>query len=342
MLVVGKTDAFEQGYMARFEKIASDHGVFVKYEKDRAARDIGLHLTKALKSGQRLVTNSLVWFQMKGIMATTMPKGAFDACDTVDLSMDVEHLRHWFLDSEPTHLVVYVESVDQFLVMNLQAYVTATWGRDILTLDQKTATVKVPKSSTLDKQAFSILLRFSEVAQWVKALDSTQEDALLLHRDHSVIYAVGTAHSRAMKCGVSWTKWLSKMRHELSVVQRPVDFVGANDEGWDLIRDHWQYGGIDPESGYPYLELSALDEDWWDDPDDDDEVYTLRNGSQVYGPNCSYEYCLFMFGAELNAYGKTLFSHIETLVKIGLLELRSLDEDGHGYISIAPWHGREV
>ena len=342
MLVVGKTDAFEQGYMARFEQIATDYGVFVKYEKDRAARDIGLHLTKALKSGQRLVTNSLVWFQMKGIMASTMPKDAFDACDTVVLSMEVKHLRHWFLDNEPTHLVVYVESVDQFLVMNLQAYVTATWGRGILTLDKKKAKVKVPKSSTLDEQAFSILLRFSEVAQWVKALGIAQEDALLLHRDHSVIHAVGTAHSRAMECGVRWKKWLSKTRHELSVVQRQVDFEGANDDGWELIRDHWQYGGIDPESGYPYLDLSSLEEDMWDDPDDDAAVYTLRNGSQVYGPNCSYEYCLFMFGAELNAYGKTLFGHIETLVKIGLLELRALDEDGHGSISIAPWHGREV
>src|SRR5436190_121857 len=101
MLVIGKTDSFEQGYMAKFEQLASDHGVFVKYERDRAARDIGLHLTKELKSGQKQVTNSLVWFQMKGVMATTLTKEQFEKAKSVKLSLDVEHLRHWFLDKEP-------------------------------------------------------------------------------------------------------------------------------------------------------------------------------------------------------------------------------------------------
>jgi len=315
MLIVGKTDSFEQDYMAKFEKLATSHGVFVKYERDRAARDIGLHLTKALKSGAKQVTNSLVWFQMKGVMAKTLTKKAFEAEGSVSLTMEVEHLRHWFLDNEPTHLVVYVESVDAFLVMNLQNYVTKTWGHGIMTLNQKTATVKVPTSSTLDDQAFAILLRYAEMAQWVKALNAKQADVDLVHRDFNAIYAVGTAADRDTRCGVLWTKWLSKMRHELRIAERPVGFQGDADDGWKVIHEHWQYGGIDPAGSYPYLELFALVDfepatstNWWGEEefDDDGEIYTLKNGDQVFGPNASNEFCYFVFGARLNKYGRKL------------------------------------
>lgn len=351
MLVVGKTDAFEQNYMAKFEQLASRHGVFVKYERDRAARDIGLHLTKDLKSGKKQVTNSLVWFQMKGVMATTLTKQAFEASKGVSLSMDIEHLRHWFLDKEPTHLIVYVESVDQFLVMNLQKYVAETWGHGILTLDQKSATVTVPASSVLDEQAFAILLRYADLAQWAKALNADQADVELISRDCNVIYAVGSAEKHEMECGVLWTKWLSKLRGELCVVERPVGFEGDIDDGWDVIREHWQYGGIDPENSYPYLELFALEDyepetftNAWGEEEliDDGETITLENGDKVFGPNAANEYCRFVFGARLNEYGIKLLSYVETLVRIGLLELRDPDSDGHAFIDIAPWHSRLV
>src|SRR6266496_2259456 len=114
---------------------------------------------------------------MKGVMASALSKQQFDAAKEVSLSMDVDHLRHWFLDKEPTHLVVYVEAAEQFLVMNLQEHVATAWGRKILTLNQKTATIKVPASSVLDEQAFAILLRYADIAQWMKALDADQPDA---------------------------------------------------------------------------------------------------------------------------------------------------------------------
>ncbi|WP_170849490.1 DUF4365 domain-containing protein [Azotobacter beijerinckii] len=337
--------------MAKFEKLATHHGVFVKYERDRAARDIGLHLTKDSKSGKKQVTNSLVWFQMKGVMATTLKKEAFEAAQGVSLSMDVEHLRHWFLDKEPTHLIVYVESADQFLVMNLQNYIAETWGNKILMLDQKTATVTVPASSILDDQAFAILLRYADIAQWVKALDAHQADIELIHRDCDLIYAAGTSEKRKVEHGVLWTKWLSKMRHELRVAERPASFKGDVDSGWEVIHEHWQYGGIDPEESYLYLELFALEDyepetitNRWGEEEfiDDGETIELKNGDVVFGPNAANEYCVFVFGARLNEYGQKLFAYIETLVKIGLLELRDPDSEGHTFFSIAPWHSRLV
>lgn len=351
MLIVGNTDAFEQDYMAKFEQLATSHGVFVKYERDRAARDIGLHLTKDLKSGQKQVTNSLVWFQMKGVMAKTLSKEQFEKAKGVKLSLDVEHLRHWFLDKEPTHLVVYVESADTFLVMNLQDYVSATWGRDILTLDQKTATVEVPASSLLDKQAFSILLRLADIAQWARALDAAPSDMRVLRRDFDLIHALGTAGDRNAEFGVLWRKWLSKMRHELRVAERPEEFDGDLDDGWHVIHEHWEYGGIDPEGSYPYLDLFALDDyepetftNRWGEEElvDDGETITLKNGDEVFGPNAANEYCEFVFGAKLNEYGDKLFAYLQQLVNLGLLELRDAGKEGRTFIDVAPWNSRLV
>jgi len=331
MLIVGNTDAFEQDYMTKFEQLATNHGVFVKYERDRAARDIGLHLTKNLSSGQRQVTNSLVWFQMKGVMAKTLTKEQFGKATGVKLSLDVEHLRHWFLDKEPTHLVVYVESAATFLVMNLQDYVSETWGRNILTLSQKTATIEVPTSSLLDEQAFSILLRLADIAQWAKALDADLADMRVLQRDFDLIHALGTAGDRNVEFGVLWRKWLSKTRHELRVAERPDGFDGDLDDGWDVIHEHWHY---EPET---------FTNRWGEEElVDDGETIMLKNGDEVFGPNAANEYCEFVFGAELNEYGDKLFAYLQQLVKLELLELRDAERDGGTFINVAPWNSRLV
>ena len=43
---VGGKDAIENRYMGRFRQLMAPHGVFVEYERDRAGRDIGVHLTQ--------------------------------------------------------------------------------------------------------------------------------------------------------------------------------------------------------------------------------------------------------------------------------------------------------
>lgn len=351
MLVVGKNDAFEQDYMAKFELLASNHGVFVKYERDRAARDIGVHLTKNMKSGKKLVTNALIWFQMKGVMATTLSKQQFELDKAVRLALEVEHLRHWYLDEEPTHLVVYVESAELFLVMNLQDYIAEQWGRKILELDQKTATVSVPASSVLDEQAFAILLRYADIAQWAKALGTGQADTRLINRDFNLIYAIGTAHERHVEYGAQWTKWLSKMRHEIRIVERPESFDNDTDDGWTVVHEHWQYGGADPEETYPYLELFSINDyepetfrNRWGEVEllEDGVFYELKNGEKVFGPNAANEYCEFEFGARLNDYGEKLYGFVLALVKMRLLELSEPGDEEGTFLSVAPWHNRLV
>ncbi|MDO8502760.1 MAG: hypothetical protein Q7S20_13035 [Gemmatimonadaceae bacterium] len=78
-------DAFERRYMAAFEALAAQHGIVVKYQRDRAARDIGLHLTKPDREGAETLTSSLVWFQMKGITAAVLTKETFASSNYVKL-----------------------------------------------------------------------------------------------------------------------------------------------------------------------------------------------------------------------------------------------------------------
>lgn len=351
MLIVGKTDAFEQEYMAKFGALAANHGIVVKYERDRAARDIGLHLTKDLKSGKRQVTDALVWFQMKGVMATTLTKTDFETAKAVSLSMDVEHLRHWFLEKEPTHLVVYVEAADLFLVLNLQKYVAEKWGRDILTLDKKTQTVTVPASSLLDEQAFALLVYHADIAQWSKALGADPADMELVHSGADAIYAVGTADERKVECGVLYRDWISKTRDELCIVERPAGFEGDVFEGWATRHEHWQFMGLDPEESYPYLEMFALEQyepetfvNRWGEEElvEEGQTIQLKNGDSVFSPDCSGEYYQYVFGARLNESGHRLFGYVEALLKMGLLELRADEEEGHSFVSVAPWHSRLV
>jgi hypothetical protein len=144
---VGKADAFERRYVAKFRLLASDFGEFVLYERDRGARDIGLHLTRKSVSAGETVSTTLCWFQLKGLMSATLSEDDFEKADVIKLRLEISPLKYWFLQPMSTFLVVYVESVDTFLVLNIQEYVSKKWGKSILSPVQKTTTVEVPKDS---------------------------------------------------------------------------------------------------------------------------------------------------------------------------------------------------
>lgn len=195
-----------------------------------------------------------------------------------------------------------------------------------------------------------ILLRFADMAQWAKALGADPADMKLLRRDFNLVNTLGTADERNVEFGLLYRKWISKMRDELCVAERPAGFDGDIGDGWEVIHQHWEFGGIDLESSYPYLDLFALEDyepetftNRWGEEElvEDGETITLRNGDEVFGPNAANEYCEFVIGAELNDYGKKLFDYVQTLLKLGLLELRDSDEGGT-FVSVAPWHSRMV
>lgn len=343
MLQIGITDAFERDYMQRFRALAGKFGEFVFYERDRGARDIGLHLTHKLASDKERISTAFCWFQMKGVMAETLTDKQFEKAKNVKLSLDVNHLRYWFLQPTPTYLVVYVQSVDKFLICNIQAYVASKWGRAILTLDQKTVTVEVDGSSELDDQAFGLILTKSDIDEWAKALDTDDESAKLCRRDYDLIWHLGTSDSRNVCHRVIFWHWQSKTRSQFYFQEQSA----SPESEWTNLRGHWQHmmGVEDLEHTYPYIEFFSLERDgeyfsWLDDGSDYDVPdVELSNGDVVSGVNCLDEYFEYLLGAKLNTLGQDLFESVLVLQQVGLLEITQGKQD---LLSVAPWHSRAV
>lgn len=347
-MIVGKKDVFERKYMGKFRNLASQFGEFVLYERDRGARDIGVHLTKKDKSGNELMSSTLCWFQMKGKMASALTQEAFETSKNIQISLQVNHLKFWYLQPMPTYLVLYIESVDEFLILNIQNYVKKTWGNNILTLPQKTATVEIPTSSVLDEQAFDLILRKGDVKQWVEALDIESETATLCLRDYDLIYRIATANIRGFEHKLTIVKWQSKLRTELHFKERPFN---SSDE-WQIVREHWEarLPLHEIEEQFPYLEFKAYknqvtdeDDDFWDD--DEEDFYSipdfeLMNGVVVHGESFMPDEVIFYeLAYTLNDLGKQMYEWI-TIMETA--EVISIDKDGPSYVSVAHWHSREV
>jgi hypothetical protein len=284
---------------------------------------------------------------MKGIMADTLTLEDFENKESLSISLEVKHLRYWYLQPMPTYLVVYVDSVDKFLILNIQNYVTEHWGRDILSLDQKTATVHIPTDSELDNQAFYLILVKSDIEEWKKALESEEGNVRLCRRDYNLIWHLGTAEERCVQHRVVFWDWFSKNRSQLYILERAL----AGDTEWENLREHWQaaMSVYNLESEYPYVEFYSLEhidagEDIWGDKEEEDEYddvppVALSNGNVVRGVNFCFEYFEYCFGMRLNELGKEMLSWIQTLAISGLVEI---DPGKSEFISIAPWHGRAV
>ena len=153
MPVVGAQDLFEQSYTARARALLVEHGQIVRYENDRAALDLGLHLYDP--AAQRGVLSQVrVWFQLKGLQASTLAREDIDGPLLAVSGLRIEHVKYWFAHPEPVYLVVYVEALEQFLAADIrelvEAHGGATWLRELDARDQQTTTLHVPLEATLD------------------------------------------------------------------------------------------------------------------------------------------------------------------------------------------------
>ncbi|WP_153915977.1 DUF4365 domain-containing protein [Shewanella sp. TC10] len=337
MIVVGETDSFERKYMEKFRAFASEYGEFINYEHDRGARDIGMHLTRKLSSGKEQLTSALVWFQMKGKMAKTISLEDYEKSEEVKISLSVNHLRYWFLQPMPTYLVLFIESAEEFLILNISEYVKNTWGREILTLNQETATINVPTDSKLDSQAFRLILQENDIKEWKKALGDENEHVDVCYRDYDLIWHLATAESRAVSHKLEFWDWQSKTRSQLYIYEE-------SETEKVVLREHWQYMmSIEQlEDAYPYIEFFVDQDaqDWWAD-EDDNEVpdVVLSNGDVMSGVNAAYEYFAYECGIRLNDIGLQMFEWIKFMSEIGLIEIKPGKSE---FVSFAPWHSRSV
>ena len=323
--------------MEKFRGIASDFGEFVNYEHDRGARDIGMHLTHKLSSGKERLSSALIWFQMKGKMEKTLPLKEYEKASEVKISLYVNHLRYWYLQPMPTYLVLYIESADEFLILNISEYVREKWGRDILSLNQSTATVSVSKKSKLDSQAFRLILQKNDVEEWRRALGNPNDNLDVCYRDYDLIWHLGTAEDRNVFHGLDFWDWVSKTRSQLYIYEED------SENNKEVLREQWQYMGNvhQLEETFPYIEFFVDEEkdNWWDEDDPDVPDITLANGDVMSGVNASYEYFAYECGVRLNDIGKEMFEWVNYLAEIKLIELSPGKNET---ISLAPWHSRDV
>ncbi len=332
-------DAFERRYMARFEQLAADYGVATRYERDRAARDIGLHLFRKRKSGVEEATGSLVWFQMKGLMTKSFPKASFDHVSHVSLPIKTADLRLWSRSNGPTYLIVYVESADRFLILDVVKYAKEKFGGELHTLKQKSVTVQVPTTNVLDDDAFVMLLQRGSVEEWSKVLDATDDDVRLCLRDFSVIWHIGTAAQRNVHQRFEVTDWQSKLRGEVDLQERQQN---STDDKWESIRPHWQlFLRIDDlESTYPYLDFEPADEEFqsdceWSNEDNNPSV-ELKDGTTLFGQGDD-EYHTYLLRPTLNEAGQRLYKLVLKLIDADLMDV---PEGERSMISVAPWNRR--
>lgn len=155
----GKHDAFEQKYRKRFEVLAEAHGIFVNYERDRAALDLGVHLTSQLPDGHRQVTDQRVWFQFKGKEAASLTEETFAELEDIPVDLKLDDVRLWYGSPEVVYLVVYIESVDRFYAEDIRDLVDKRFGTSIYTSEKDEIRLHLSKEAVLDERRWLEMAR---------------------------------------------------------------------------------------------------------------------------------------------------------------------------------------
>ena len=161
--IIGRSDVFEGCYTEKFRMLVREFGEFVKYERDMAAIDIGLHLTTPTGT-QHHVSRTRIWFQLKGLQKETLSLNDCQSASDIPVPIRLAHLKFWFVSPEPIYLAVYVEAADTFLVEDVRELVYRQWGEDFLTPGtfgeaQQTVTVRVRTDATLTPERFELMRR---------------------------------------------------------------------------------------------------------------------------------------------------------------------------------------
>lgn len=148
---ISDDDVLEQIYMAKLRGILAERGVLLEYPLDRAAIDVGVHLWVDVE-GKKQVVGARVWFQAKGFHDTTVTMVDYDEAETITTpSLEMDHVRYWYNAPEPVYLVLYIEAANKFLAADVRELVDRRGGlAKLATPEQKTTTLKIPKTETLE------------------------------------------------------------------------------------------------------------------------------------------------------------------------------------------------
>ena len=153
---VGQSDLFESRYRAELDRRLSPNGILIEYSADRAALDGGLHLYKKDEESGADVSDVRVWFQCKGIQQSTLSREELASRGEVAVAgLSVDHVQFWYSAPEPVYLVVYLESIDDFVAADVRDLVERRGGvaflRELRSKGQSTVTLQISCDATLER-----------------------------------------------------------------------------------------------------------------------------------------------------------------------------------------------
>jgi hypothetical protein len=155
-------EVFEDGYTDAFVGRFHGRGVEVKYKRDRAARDVGFHLTAP---GSLELSNVKVWFQLKGIHRETLNAEKLGSMTKVAVSLDVDDIKKWYAAPEAVYVVIYLEALDEFIGDDIRDLVDESFADHHGTFTSKmdglgkTLSLKIDTSSIIDAARIEGMLR---------------------------------------------------------------------------------------------------------------------------------------------------------------------------------------
>ena len=330
---IAANEDFEHRYTQAFRDFAASFGIFVTYERDRGTRDIGLHFTQYKKTGSKLVTPVLVWFQLKGIKRSQLSLQKYTKDKKLSISLRTNHLRFWYVAPQPTYLVIFVECAQEFLVANIQKLIRDEWGANILHSEQASHSVQIAINNKLDMHAMQLILRKNLIPILRHQMSDGGEDAEIFFRDSSFVMSLFDARRKHRKCRARVIKYMSKMRTE-------VYFEVYHHSQWHTLHSHWEFLLESFTESFPYLDLSLPDDKdqdlWEDDEHGGDESLELPNGQvsvAEYGEMMEH-----ILDIELNEIGVAWAKTLETL---DAAEVLAVDR-GPTFVSVAPFHHRDL
>jgi len=319
------TRSVKQTCDEKLRDFARRFGSVITFARWGHARDLWLELTRKSSSAHPTLVTALCWFQPRSLTAAELDREAYEELRAVTVSLEVRHLRYWYIQPMPTYLVLYIEAADELLVLNLQHYVERTWGRAILRLQQETATVDVSRDSVLDEQMFEQMLLENDRAEWKKAIWANPISSRVCRDDFEIVLRIGISDThlqfvvdRLYDGNYIRGAWL---KETVANVRRGPDF----DPFWTQ----------NIEEDYPYLDLyndmaplppvpEVYDPSHHDDPvSEGDPHIRLSNGDRLRVPHESTRYFNYYFGARLNTLGKDILACALALERLKLAAFSS-------------------
>lgn len=155
---------FEDGYVLEFRRLLHGKCLWLEYNRDRGAVDLGIRL-KVPDTDH--VGQTRIWFQFKGLHAQTHDAEQFESKGAY-ADVKITQLREWFEAPEVVYLAVRVESVGKFVAADVRDLVENAWGVDVRWGEvgkpgQSSIRIWIPSSSLIDDQFIASLGRHASM-----------------------------------------------------------------------------------------------------------------------------------------------------------------------------------